>query len=43
MNVDLVSGALGAEVNNFDLNSLSNKNFEEVNNLLLEHKVVFFS
>ena len=42
MNVDLVSGALGAEVNNFDLNSLSNKNFEEVNNLLLEHKVVFF-
>ena len=42
MNVDLVSGALGAEVNNFDLNFLSNKNFEEVNNLLLEHKVVFF-
>ena len=42
MNVDLVSGALGAEVNNFDLNSLSDKNFEEVNNLLLEHKVVFF-
>ena len=42
MNVDLVSGALGAEINNFDLNSLSNKNFEEVNNLLLEHKVIFF-
>ncbi len=42
MNVDLVSGALGAEVNNFDLNSLSNKNFEEINNLLLEHKVIFF-
>ena len=42
MNIDLVSGALGAEVNNFDLNSLSDKNFEEVNNLLLEHKVVFF-
>ena len=42
MNVDLVSGALGAEVNNFDLNSLSNKNFEKINNLLLEHKVVFF-
>ena len=42
MNVDLVSGALGAEVNNFDLNSLSNKNFEEIYSLLLEHKVVFF-
>ena len=42
MNLDLVSGALGAEVNNFDLNSLNNKNFEEVNNLLLEHKVIFF-
>tara|TARA_B100000073_G_scaffold193942_1_gene160515 strand:- start:702 stop:1532 length:831 start_codon:yes stop_codon:yes gene_type:complete len=42
MNVDLVSGALGAEVNNFDLNSLSSKNFEEINNLLLEHKVIFF-
>mgnify|MGYP001337678640 FL=1 len=42
MNVDLVSGALGAEVINFDLNYLNNKNFEEINNLLLEHKVVFF-
>jgi len=42
MNVDLVSGALGAEVINFDLNYLNNKNFEEVNKLLLEHKVVFF-
>jgi len=42
MNIDLVSGALGAEVNNFDLNSLSNKNFEEINKLLLEHKVIFF-
>ena len=42
MNVDLVSGALGAEVTNFDLNYLNNKNFEKINNLLLEHKVVFF-
>ena len=42
MNVDLVSGALGAEVINYDLNYLNNKNFEEINNLLLEHKVVFF-
>ena len=42
MNVDLVSGALGAEVINFDLNYLNNKNFEEINNLLLEHKVIFF-
>ena len=38
----LLSGALGAEVNNFNLNSLTNKNFEEINNLLLEHKVIFF-
>ena len=42
MNVDLISGALSAEVNNFNLNSLTNKNFEEINNLLLDHKVVFF-
>ena len=42
MNIDLVSGALGAEVINFDLNYLNNKNFEKINNLLLEHKVVFF-
>ena len=42
MNVDLVSGALGVEVINFDLNYLNNKNFEKINNLLLEHKVVFF-
>ena len=42
MKVDLVSGALGAEVINFDLNYLNNKNFEKINNLLLEHKVVFF-
>ena len=42
MNIDLVSGALGAEVINFDLNYLNNKNFEEINNLLLDHKVVFF-
>ena len=42
MNVDLVSGALGAEVINFDLNYLNNKNFEKINNLLLEHKVIFF-
>ena len=33
MKVDLVSGALGAEINNFDLNSLSNKNFEIINKL----------
>ena len=42
MNIDLISGALGAEINNFNLNSLTNKNFEEINNLLLDHKVVFF-
>ena len=42
MKVNLVSGALGAEINSFDLNSLCNKNFEIINKLLLEHKVIFF-
>ena len=42
MKVNLVSGALGAEISNFDLNSLSNKNFKIINKLLLEHKVIFF-
>ena len=42
MNINLVSGALGAEIDNFDLNFLSSQNFEEINSLLLEHKVIFF-
>ena len=42
MKLNILSGALGAEINNFNLNSLNKKNFQEINNLLLEHKVIFF-
>ena len=40
--IDLLSGALGAEINGIDLTDISNENFERINNLLLEHKVIFF-
>ena len=42
MDVKLLSGALGAEVNGIDLKDTSEKNFKVINNLLLEHKVIFF-
>ena len=42
MNIKLLSGALGAEVNGIDLKDSSEKNFQIINNLLLEHKVIFF-
>ena len=42
MDVKLLSGALGAEVNGVDLKDTSKKNFKVINNLLLEHKVIFF-
>ena len=42
MDVKLLSGALGAEVNGVDLKDSSEKNFKVINNLLLEHKVIFF-
>ena len=42
MDVNLLSGALGAEVNGIDLKNTSEKNFKVINNLLLEHKVIFF-
>ena len=42
MDVKLLSGALGAEVSGIDLRDCSEKNFKVVNNLLLEHKVIFF-
>ena len=41
MDVKLLSGALGAEINGIDLKNASQKNFKVVNNLLLEHKVIF--
>ena len=42
MVVKLLSGALGAEVSGIDLKDSSEKNFKVINNLLLEHKVIFF-
>ena len=42
MDVKLLSGALGAEIDGIDLKDSSQKNFKVINNLLLEHKVLFF-
>ena len=42
MDVKLLSGALGAEVSGINLKDSSEKNFKIINNLLLEHYVIFF-
>ena len=42
MEINLLSGALGAEVRNINLKDSSDKNWEVINNLMLEHKVLFF-
>ena len=42
MDAELLSGALGAEIRGIDLKNSSEKNFKIINNLLLEHKVIFF-
>ena len=42
MDVKLLSGALGAEINGIDLKDSSINNFNLINKLLLEHKVLFF-
>jgi taurine dioxygenase len=42
MDVKLLAGALGAEVNGINLKDSSDENFKKINNLLLEHKVIFF-
>ena len=42
MNIKLLSGALGAEINGVNLKDSSDKNFKIINDLLLEHKVIFF-
>ena len=42
MDVRLLSGALGAEINGIDLKDTTLNNFKVINNLLLEHKVIFF-
>ena len=42
MEVKLLSGVLGAEIKGIDLTDVSDKNFKKINDLLLEHKVIFF-
>ena len=42
MKIKLLSGALGAEIKGIDLKDTSNENFKKINDLLLEHKVIFF-
>ena len=42
MKIKLISGALGAEVNGIDLKDSSLENWKKINNLLLEHKALFF-
>jgi len=37
----LLSGALGDEIDGINLKDISAKNFKVINNLLLEHKVLF--
>ena len=42
MEIKLLSGALGAEIEGIDLKDSSIENCNKINNLLLEHKVLFF-
>ncbi len=42
MDVKLLSGALGAEISGISLNNINKEIFVTVNELLLEHKVIFF-
>ena len=42
MEVKLLSGALGAEIKGINLKDTSDQNFKKINDLLLEHKVIFF-
>ena len=42
MKLNLLSGALGAEVSGINLKDFSDKNWQVINNLMLEHKVLFF-
>ena len=41
MEINLLSGALGAEVKGINLKDSSDKNWELINSLMLEHKVFF--
>ena len=39
---NLLSGALGAEITGIDLKDSTTENWNKINNLLLEHKALFF-
>ena len=41
MKINLISGALGAEISGLDLKDSSEENWNVINQLLLEHKVLF--
>ena len=42
MEIELISGALGAEVKGINLKDSSSENWKKINKLMLEHKVLFF-
>ncbi|PPR41955.1 MAG: (R)-phenoxypropionate/alpha-ketoglutarate-dioxygenase [Alphaproteobacteria bacterium MarineAlpha5_Bin12] len=42
MEINLLSGALGAEIGGISLKDTSIENHKKINDLLLEHKVIFF-
>ena len=42
MQINLISGALGAEIIGIDLKDTSKENWRKINSLMLEHKIVFF-
>ena len=42
MEINLISGALGAEVKGIDLKDSTSENWDKINQLMLEHKVLFF-
>tara|TARA_Y100000992_G_scaffold191772_1_gene130170 strand:- start:201 stop:1028 length:828 start_codon:yes stop_codon:yes gene_type:complete len=42
MQINLLSGALGAEISGVNLRDTSLENWKKINSLMLEHKVIFF-
>ena len=42
MQINLLSGALGAEISGVNLRDTSIENWKKINSLMLEHKVIFF-
>ena len=42
MQAELIAGALGAEIKGISLKDSSPENWKQINELMLEHKVLFF-